>query len=379
MSRGNDSAEKTQEPTPKRLRDARRDGQIPHSIDASTTLVLAAAAAVIAFAADHAVRDVASLAVELWTQAAALGSTRAHANSNHASTMLAAFQSLAEVSLALVAAIAVAGVAADLMQSGGLLWAGKRIAPDAQRLNPAEGLKRLFSLRNVIEAGKAIVKTTLLLALLIVLLRQALPDMLRLIRTDATTIAAVLHHHAAALFGWTAAAFVAVAFGDILWHRFMHRRELRMSKDELRREHKEDEGDPMLKGQRRRLQRRWASQNALQAVKRASAVVVNPTHIAIALEFDAQALTVPVVSAKGAGREAQQMREAARDAGVPIVRNVALARALDAQVDVDDEVPEGLFDAVAQVLAWAQQVRSEVMSNDAVKTAGAQGGTQTVD
>jgi type III secretion protein U len=92
--------------------------------------------------------------------------------------------------------------------------------------------------------------------------------------------------------------------------------------------------------------------------------VVNPTHIAVALEFDSKALSVPVVSAKGIGREAQQMREAARDAGVPIVRNVALARALDAQVDVDDEVPEGLFDAVAQVLAWAAEMRGQPMQRD---------------
>jgi type III secretion protein U len=364
MSRGNDSAEKTQEPTSKRLRDARRDGQIPHSVDASTTLVLAAAAGVIAFAADGAVRAVASLAIELWTQAAALGSTRAHADANQARTTLAAFRTLADSSLALVAAMAAAGVAADLMQNGGLLWAGKRISPDAQRLNPAQGLRRLVSMRNVVEAGKAIVKTALLLVLLVVVVRHALPDMLRLIRSDAVTIASVVHHHAAALFGWTAAAFVAVAFGDILWQRYMHRRELRMSKDELKREHKEDEGDPMLKGQRRRLQRQWASRNALQAVKRASAVVVNPTHIAVALEFDAKALCVPVVSAKGVGREAQQMREAARGAGVPIVHNVALARALDAQVDVDEEVPEGLFDAVAQVLAWAQELRVQAMPDE---------------
>lgn len=370
MSRGNGSAEKTHEPTAKRLRDARRDGQIPHSADASTTLVLAAAAAVIAFAAEGAVRAVATLAVELWAQAAALGSAPVHAGANHASTMFAAFQTLAEVSLAVIAAIAVAGVAADLTQNGGLLWAGKRIAPDAQRLNTAQGLQRLVSMRNVIEAGKAIAKTALLFMLLVVFVRHALPDLLRLIRSDAATIASVVRHHAAALFGWTAAAFVMVAFGDILFQRFMHRRELRMSKDELKREHKEDEGDPMLKGQRRRLQRQWASRNALQAVKRASAVVVNPTHIAVALEFDAKALSVPVVSAKGAGREAQQMRMAARDAGVPIVRNIALARALDAQVDVDDEVPEGLFDAVAQVLAWAEQGRAQTADNDTRAGAG---------
>jgi type III secretion protein U len=367
MSRGKDSAEKTQEPTAKRLRDARRDGQIAHSVDASTTLVLAAAAGVIAFAGEGAVRAVASLAIELWTQAAALGSTHSHADANHASTTLAAFRTLADGSLALVAAIAAAGVAADLMQNGGLLWASKRIAPDAQRLNPAQGMQRLVSMRNVVEAGKAIVKTALLLVLLVVVVRHALPDLLRLIRSDAATIASVMHHQAAALFGWTAAAFVAVAFGDILWQRLMHRRELRMSKDELKREHKEDEGDPMLKGQRRRLQRQWASRDALQAVKRASAVVVNPTHIAVALEFDAKALSVPVVSAKGIGREAQQMREAARDAGVPIVRNVALARALDAQASVDDEVPEGLFDAVAQVLAWAQEVSGRMQADDTAR------------
>ena len=353
MSRGNDSAEKTEQPTARRLRDARRDGQVAHSADASATLVLAAAALLIVFAADAATRAVASFALQAWAQAA----SRDQADTT--ALLQAAAQTLAAVSLALVGAIAAAGAAADFMQVGAL-WAGKRIAPDAQRLNPAEGVQRLVSMHNLIEAAKAILKTLILLPLLMVLLRDALPDLLRLARSDATNVAAVLRATLGGLLGWTAALFVGVAFGDILFQRFVHRRELRMSLQDVRREHKEDEGDPQLKGQRRRLQRQWARQDAVQAVKRASALVVNPTHIAIALQFDPGTIAVPLVSAKGEGPQARRMRQAALAAGVPVVRNVALARALDAQVELDEEVPEGLFDAVAEVLAWAEQVRGRL-------------------
>jgi type III secretion protein U len=361
MSRGNDSAEKTQAPTARRLRDARRDGQVARSADASATLVLAVAAAIVAFAADAAARAVATLALQVWTQAASLSGV------NITTALLwTTAQTLAAVSLALVTAIAAAGAAADFMQVGPL-WVAKRIAPDLQRLNPADGLKRLVSMHNLIEAGKAILKTLLLLPLLWLLLRDALPDLLRLPRTDAASVATVLRATLAGLLGWTAALFVLVSLGDMLFQRWLHRRELRMSLQDVRREHRQDEGDPQLKGQRRRLQRQWARQDAVQAVKRANALVVNPTHIAVALQFDAKTISVPLVSAKGEGPEARRMREAAVAAGVPVVRNVALARALEAQVEVDEAVPEGLFDAVAEVLAWAQQVRDRMQADNVAR------------
>ncbi len=352
MSQSNASGEKTHQPTQQKLRDARKQGQVAHSDDLTRSIVLAAAAVALLLFGHHAFAALRALAERAWGLA---GSSQPGAVLQDIGTACA--WTLAVVGVPAVAWLAASGAASDFAQAGPL-WAAQRIAPDVSRLNPADGLKRIFSLNNLVETAKALLKTALLFGLFAVLGRRWLGELLTL-PTDVTAAGQVFARLLLELLASAAALFVLLSFGDLQWQRFEHRRKLRMSTDEVKRERKEHDGDPQLKGERKQLQRRWASQDLIGAAGRASALVVNPTHIAVALEFDIAGGEPPSLSAKGHGATARAMREAARDAGVPIVRNVALARALDREVEIEEAIPESLFDAVAEVLVWAQQLREQ--------------------
>jgi type III secretion protein U len=151
--------------------------------------------------------------------------------------------------------------------------------------------------------------------------------------------------------------FTFVSIADRLYQKYAHRKRLRMSKDEVRRERKEEHGDPHLRSQRRRLRRQWATQNARQAARTATALVVNPTHIAIAILYEPEQTAVPLITAKGEGNLAQLMRREAEEAGVPVIRDVPLARALNYRGEEEEFIPEKYFDAIAEIIAWAERVR----------------------
>jgi type III secretion protein U len=132
-----------------------------------------------------------------------------------------------------------------------------------------------------------------------------------------------------------------------------------MSKADVRREYKQEEGDPQLRSHRKRLHKQWSSQDARKAAREATALVVNPTHIAVAILYDPEQTAIPLITAKAEGPLAQLMRREAEDAGVPVIRDVPLARALNYVAEEDDFIPEEYFDAVAEIIAWAERVRSD--------------------
>jgi type III secretion protein U len=352
MGQNSDSGEKTHQPTQQKLRDARQQGQVAHSQDLTRSVVLAAAAIGLLVFGHSAFAALRALAERAWALNVSLQDVGA-----------AAALTLAAVGVPAVAWLAISGAASDFAQAGPL-WAAQRIAPDVSRLNPAEGLKRIFSLNNLVETAKALLKTALLFGLFAVLGRRWFGELMALPSASVTIAGQVFARLLLELLASAAALFVLLSFADLQWQRFEHRRQLRMSTDEVKRERKEHDGDPQIKSQRRQLQRRWASADLIAAAQRASALVVNPTHIAVALEFDIAGGEPPCLSGKGHGPVARAMREAARDAGVPIVRNVALARALDREVEIDEAIPESLFDAVAEVLVWAQQLREQQQTAD---------------
>ena len=146
---------------------------------------------------------------------------------------------------------------------------------------------------------------------------------------------------------------------DAIYQRHAYLKDMKMSRRDIRQETKSNEGDPQIKGRRRQLHREWAQQNMLQAVRRSSAVVTNPTHIAVALHYEPEETELPVVTAKGEGAEAQLIREAAEEAGVPVMENVALARGLYEKIAVDGYITSEFFEAAAHVLRWAASINAE--------------------
>src|SRR5690606_27808141 len=247
----------------------------------------------------------------------------------------------------LIVTAAFASGALSFIQSGGL-FAPSRIAPDLSRLDPISGLRNLFSVERLFSIARALVAATAIGLFAYSVLRDVLPA---LAGTPGQLRSAL------ALAGDTAAglarnaALIGLALGIVDWAvvRHAHRRRLRMSRDEVRRDLREDQGDPEIKAARRRAHQEVLLSAQLRAVEKARVVIVNPTHLAVALGYDEAIDAAPKVLALGQGEIARRIVDAARAYGVPVVRDVPVARALN-ELEVGDEIPEALYEAVAEIL-----------------------------
>jgi type III secretion protein U len=364
MADKNQGGDKTEQPTAKRLADARKKGDVAKSKDLTSTVTLIAWLIVFAFGGGYAATRLAAL-FDVAFGMISRGETSMDALARMGSAAFWAFVLLS--ALALVPA-ALTGTIVEFLQTGGIFTTDK-LKPELSKLNPAEGLKRMFSMDNLVELAKTVAKAGLVLFVVWLVLRSALPQiversgpMLIPIAGDGGAPAA------AALLGftgdlirsillWTLGAFLMVAVLDMAWQRHSYIKKMRMSIRDIRDEHKENEGDPLVKSNRRQLHEEWASQNSVGAARSASVLVVNPTHIAIALSYDAETQPVPIMTAKGEGPLAAAMRAAAEEAGVPIIRHVPVARGLYEHGAVDDIIPRDMFEAIAQIILWAQKLR----------------------
>jgi type III secretion protein U len=343
-------AEQTEKPTQKRLNDARRDGDVPKSREVTGTLLVLCWLVMVWLALPLVSRQIGALLEHSLQAVSQPGGPPSSA------LFMEAFRTMVLVLLPLLLAAASVGLLTEFLQVGGL-FVPKRILPRSERLNPVEGLNRMFSQENWIEVLKSVLKTGALIAIFVLVLLRVLPEILRLPFGDAHAIATA-HWHAFLWMGvWTVAVFALIAAVDAVYQRSIFTKRLRMSRRDIRRELRDTEGDPFVKGRRRQLHQEWAQQNMLEAVRRSNAVVVNPEHIAIAILYEPGTTELPVVSAKGEDYTAQLIREAAEEAGVPIMRNVELARGLHESVGLDEYIHAEFFQAVAELLRWAEAVR----------------------
>lgn len=365
MAEKNDSGDKTEKPTPKKLADARKKGDVPKSKDVTATATLFVWFIVFVFGAGFAGTRIAALFEHGFTLLAG----RQPFDLAAKSLGVEALWALVAISAVALIPAAVTGVLTEFLQAGGV-FTTEKLKPTLDKLNLVAGLKKMFSMDNLIEALKTLAKATLIVVILFLVLKGSLAEIID--RTgpllqpaadsDGRAAAASVLAYTGALVRqallWTFAAFVLVAVLDMGWQKHSFTKKMRMSLRDIRQEHKENEGDPLLKGNRRQLHEEWASQNAVGAARGANVLVVNPTHIAIAIDYDAETSPVPVLAAKGEGPLAQAMREAAEEAGVPIVRHVTVARKLYEDAAVEELIPRDMFEAIAQIILWAKKVRA---------------------
>jgi type III secretion protein U len=340
---------KTEEPTPKRLRDARQRGDVWQSTDLSATVVLI----VFTLLAVAGVRP----ALAALTQAlgdAVVAATRPETDVLQRVRQLMVWLGIGSVIAAAVMTAVAALVSA--IQVGGAFSATK-LAPDLGKLDPIEGLKRMFSLRTLFELLRLLVKLLAIGLMLWVLARSQLPLLAQAERIPLLSWLLIGGQHIEALLMLSCLVFGAVALADVAYQRWDYRRRHRMTKEEVRREYKEREGDPILRGRRRQLHQELAFNDMLSRVRTASVVVVNPTHVAVALHYDPQETPIPMVVAKGEGEVARAIRQAAEEAGVPVYRDVSLARALQGQTPINDYIPDDLIEPVAHVLRWVERMK----------------------
>ena len=346
------SDDKTEEPSAQKLRKAREEGNVPKSQEFTGMLVMVTAL-------------VATLA--WWPSAAGriLGffreATEFAARTPDHNDLLNFLKDSVEVMAFAITPILAASFAIALFVNYvqvGPVFAKKPLIPDMTRLNPAGGLKNMFTKQKLIELGKNLLKLAMMGWVGTWLYTKyvgqlALSPRLELIQAIATFYE-IAYQHAKYLVG----GLVIFAIIDLLLVRRKYRQDMMMSKQEVKDEYKQSEGDQNVKGQRKRLHQEMLREAGTSRVKTADAVVVNPTHLAVAILYDEDTMRAPEVIASGRGGKADEIRRLAKRHGVPIVRNVNLARAL-INVDVEDEIPGDLYEAVAEVLMFVYDLRKK--------------------
>jgi len=233
-----------------------------------------------------------------------------------------------------------------------LLVTTEPIRPKLSKLNPLQGIKRLFSLRSVIETVKNLLKITVLLVLIVNYFRKVALSFGRFLDMELSQSCSILFQDIITLVTQIAVAFVAIAFFDFLYQRWDYERNLKMSKEEVKEEYKQMEGDPQVKGKIKQIQRQRAMQRMMQQVPQADVVIRNPTHYAVALRYDQYKDNAPVVLAKGMDELALRIVKVAQEHGIETVENVPLAHALYERAELDREIPPELYGAVAEVLVY---------------------------
>src|SRR5690554_2152152 len=348
----NNSQEKTEEPTPRRLEKAREEGQTARSKELATMAVLLAGAGgllmfgtSLASALEGIMRD--AFVIER----AAIFDTRQMSVQLILSAKEAALALAPILILLLIAAIA------GSIGIGGLLFSAKAIAPKGNRMDPIKGLGRMFSMRSLIELLKAIAKVGLVMSIAILILNLRTEDLLSIAEEPAVPAM----EHVLWTLGWSffflSCATIIIAVIDVPFQIFDHHKKLKMTMQEVKDEYKDSEGKPEVKGKIRQLQREMAQRRMMQDVPKADVVITNPTHYAVALKYDQKSMGAPVVVAKGSDEVAFKIMEVAREYKVEVLRTPPLTRAVYHNTEIGEEIPDGLYMAIAQVLAYVFQLR----------------------
>lgn len=347
-------SERTEAPTSKRLQEARNRGQVARSPELNSAAALLAGVWLLTGPGAGLVEAVRGLLVAALTRLPEDGLTGAEVREL---IVVDALRLLPSLGLILVALLAI-GIAVTVAQTR-FLWMTERPFFDLNRVNPLNGLKRLFSGQGLMELGKALLKLLVVGGVAYLYWNGHTAEVLmlgQLALADASRHAVSL---ATGLAWQVGGSYLVLAAADYAYQRWNLMRSLRMTRDEIKEELKTQEGDPMIKSRVRQQQRRIARQRMMSQVPKADVVITNPTHFAVALEYKRDSMPAPRVVAKGAALIAQRIRETARLHGVPVVENPPLARALYRSVEVDQVVPPELYRAVAEVLAFVYRLKTQ--------------------
>jgi flagellar biosynthetic protein FlhB len=345
--------EKTEEATPKRRHDALKKGQVPHSQELNTAFLLLAGALALATASTAVAQAVA----EVFGQAIR-GVTAIPAGvEGHAAFVRALGLRMLSGMAPLLFAISGVALAVSAAQGRGILSV-EPLMPDWSRLDPIKKGRQIWSWRAVVELVKSLLKLALVGVVIWKASQAAMPEAPALSQESPLGLLAFIQRHSVRLLTVAGVTYLFFALADYAYQAWQYARGLRMSKQEMRDEIKESEGDQVMKVRRRTMARQMARRRMILSVSEADVVVTNPTQIAVALKYDPELWDAPMVLAMGERKLAERIRERAREHGVPIVENKPLARALLATARVGRQIPVELFVAVAEILAWVYRQAS---------------------
>lgn len=347
MAEENEAASRTEEPTPHKLQQAREKGDVAKTMELPQFASLAAAVGVVALAGGWICRN---LAIQLLPfiahpQSIPLEGLGGMAVARHVLTA-----ALPAVLIVLLAA-SLAGVAGHLAQTG-LMFTPDKMKPDFSKLSPMQGLKRIFGLDGMIQFAKSLVKVAVTGVLAWWIVKPHLAEMQRLATLEPAAILPFMNDLLRRLVFAVLGLLLVITGADwfIQKQRFMAR--MRMSKEEVKEEFKNTEGDPHVKARQRQIRAERSRRRMMQAVPNATVVVMNPTHYAVALKYVQGEDDAPLCVAKGMDAVALKIRDVAKEAGVPVIEDPPLARALYAAVEIDDVIPPAHYEAVAKIIGF---------------------------
>lgn len=353
--KGMDSdADKTEEPSAQRHEDFRKEGQVSQSRELTSLFVLLACVATIYMSGPSMVNNLFSSIRKLLAESATTQLTQETAGK----VLMGVLASINSVVMPVAIAGFVAGILGSIVQFG-FNYTTDPLEPNFDRINPLTGFQRIFSMGSVVEGIKSILKLTAVILVTYMIVKSEIIASPAVSDMESFQLAQYMTSTAFRLIGGVSLALFIVAAIDFGYQKFRYHKSLMMTKQEVKEEHKQKEGDPLLKARIRSMQREAARKRMMQDVPKADVIVTNPTHIAVALKYDVEKMAAPKVIAKGADLLAQRIKEVAKKNGIPLVENVPLARALHKSVKVGKTVPRGLYQAVAEVLAYVYRLKGK--------------------
>jgi flagellar biosynthesis protein FlhB len=352
----NDSAEeKTEPPSDKKRSESRQKGSVAKSTEVNSVLVLLIGVWILNISAPWMYRQIVGYFNHTWM----LMSQPMLAEATIQSLIINAILFAAKICLPVLGGVLVIGVVANVAQVG-LLFTMKPLMPDLAKINPISGMGKLFSMRSFVELIKSILKLAVIGIVAYLSIRAEFDKFLTIADTTVPAIWVFLLKTSYIVIMKIILVLIIIAILDIIYQRYDHEKSLKMSHQELKEERKQMEGDPQIKSRIRTLQREMARRRMMKEVPKATVVVTNPTHIAIALQYEPEAMKAPLVLAKGKRLIAQRIRAIAEAAGVPIVEDKPLARAMYDKIEVGFEIPAEFFTAIAEILAYVYRLKNRM-------------------
>lgn len=349
------SGEKTEDPTGKKLEKAREDGSIAQTAEGKILASLISALIIVGMLAPGIARDFLVL-MQPFIERPHTMALDINSLVNLLASVAVASGKIMAVPLAVVVVLA---LVISIAQTKGFLWIPKKVIPDFTKMNPLTGIKRLFSVNQLMELFKALTKISLIGGLLFWIISRHIGELQNLSTVELVDLLAYIHDQIYWLIFATVMVVAALALSDYLFQHWRWMEKMKMSKQEVKDEHKQQDGDPQVKARIRSIRIQRARKRMMAAVPHADVVVTNPTHFAVALKYDTETMNAPTLVAKGADLMAKRIRDLAAEHDVPVVENPPLARALFAAVELDQEVPPEHYKTVAEVIGYVMRLKGK--------------------
>ncbi len=353
MSDQNSAQEKTEDPTQRRLEKAREEGQVAISTEISSVMIMVVSVLTIVGMGEFIYARFEALFETFF-----LNSRMPVDNQDHALMFLGqAFWYGIEAMMPILIVLIFTALVVNMIQTKGA-FSFKAIQPKAEKLNPINGIKNIFSMKGLVELAKGMFK---LLIIGLIVYYTVFPNIEHFISFSVMPLEYNLSEsgsYVLLFLGRIFAALFILAIADAIYQQYQHKEDLKMSKKEVKDEHKETEGDPHIKDKRKQMGKEFQQKRLDHAVMESDVVVTNPTHYAIALQYDPEENNAPIVMAKGQRLQAQRIKDLANEFDIPIVENKPVAQALFASAEVDQHIPEDLYRAVAEILAYVYKLKN---------------------